>query len=276
MRPEALDEGAVARPLVIGVSEHDEQRRGVDAAVIPSKRHFAQRRHLAAPHLVEDLAGLRVLRVRVARRLRRGKKRQHAAGDLGSGPQQLVGRDQAVAAEGRAEPRDSGVRIRAVRRIGDHHLKIGRRSLHPAVQRLARRAKHAPARPARRDDASRGCELRVEVRAGALVAVHLADHAHFERRPFHAARAVGEILPCPAPERPGVASTGSSSGVRHCRARRIRARTRRRGVRSAACPGALAACRALRTCRQSPRRNGSRGEHRWCACCDCPRGTGRC
>ena len=37
-----------------------EQRRRIDAAVIEAERHLAQRRHLAAAHLVQDLAGLGV------------------------------------------------------------------------------------------------------------------------------------------------------------------------------------------------------------------------
>jgi hypothetical protein len=46
-------------PGAIGVraGEHHEQRCRIDAAVIATERHLAQRRHLALARLVHDLAG---------------------------------------------------------------------------------------------------------------------------------------------------------------------------------------------------------------------------
>ena len=49
-------EGPVAGALGVLASQHDEQRGGVDGAVVLREWHLAQRRHLAAAHLVQDLA----------------------------------------------------------------------------------------------------------------------------------------------------------------------------------------------------------------------------
>ena len=59
--PQGVDEGPVAGALVVGASEQDEQRRGIDAAVVAAEGNLLQRRHLAAAGLVQDLAGLGVL-----------------------------------------------------------------------------------------------------------------------------------------------------------------------------------------------------------------------
>src|SRR5207244_10704271 len=43
-------------------------------------------------------------------------------------------------AERRAEPGDAGVRVRSVRRVGDHHVDVGSRASHPFVEEIARAA----------------------------------------------------------------------------------------------------------------------------------------
>ena len=50
----------VAGALGVEAGEQHEQRRRIDAAVVEPERHLAQRRHLAAAHLVQDLARLGV------------------------------------------------------------------------------------------------------------------------------------------------------------------------------------------------------------------------
>ena len=94
----------VAGAVVVGGGEQEEQRRRVDAAVVARERHLAERGHLAAAHLVHDLAGLGVLGRIVAIRLSRGQEAQHAARERGVEPEHRVRRDQRVAAERRAEP----------------------------------------------------------------------------------------------------------------------------------------------------------------------------
>jgi hypothetical protein len=48
----------VAGALDVEAGEQDEKRGRIDAAVILRERHLAQRGHLAAAHLVQDLARL--------------------------------------------------------------------------------------------------------------------------------------------------------------------------------------------------------------------------
>ena len=60
MRPQAADEVEVAGALQVGAGQHQEERRRIDAAVVAAERHLAERRHLAAASLVQDLAGLGV------------------------------------------------------------------------------------------------------------------------------------------------------------------------------------------------------------------------
>ena len=58
--PQLAQRLLVAGALEIEAGQQHEQRRRIDAAVILRERHLAQRRHLAAAHLVQDLAGLGV------------------------------------------------------------------------------------------------------------------------------------------------------------------------------------------------------------------------
>ena len=57
-RPQLGQRFVVAGALDIEAGQQNEQRGRIDAAVILRERHLAQRRHLAAAHLVQDLAGL--------------------------------------------------------------------------------------------------------------------------------------------------------------------------------------------------------------------------
>src|ERR1700686_225960 len=54
IRPKVLDESLISRPLVVLASEHYEQRRGIDAAVVTCKWNLAQIRHLAVSQLVKN------------------------------------------------------------------------------------------------------------------------------------------------------------------------------------------------------------------------------
>ena len=78
MRPHRFDR---VKPTSPGVSlpvrrgEHDEQRCRVDRTVVTAERNLAERRHLAASRLVEDLAGLGVALGRVLGGLRGRQER---------------------------------------------------------------------------------------------------------------------------------------------------------------------------------------------------------
>ena len=129
----------VAGALEVGAGQHHEQRRGIDAAVIAAERHLAQLGHLAAAHLVQDLAGFGlVLRVERGRLLLR-EEAQHAAGHGRVECEAQQGGDQRVAAEHRAEPGDAGVGIGAGRLLGDEHAQIVGRAVHRLREILVRR-----------------------------------------------------------------------------------------------------------------------------------------
>ena len=61
VRPHFGDEIAIAGSFVIGAGQDDEQRRGIDAAVVFTERDFTQGGHLATAHFVQDLARLGIL-----------------------------------------------------------------------------------------------------------------------------------------------------------------------------------------------------------------------
>ena len=138
-RPQFLQRGEVAGAVEIKSRERDEQRRCVDAAVVALERDLAQRRHLAAAHLVHDLAGLRVVRRVDDGGLGRGKPAQHAARHARIEPQHFDRGDDAVAAERRRIPGDAGVGIRPLRRLGYQHVKIGHRAAQHFVEHVVRR-----------------------------------------------------------------------------------------------------------------------------------------
>jgi hypothetical protein len=61
-RPQLADQHVVAGALRVKAGEHDKQRRRVDAPIVEAEGYLPQRRHLAAPHLMQDLAGSASLR----------------------------------------------------------------------------------------------------------------------------------------------------------------------------------------------------------------------
>ena len=90
VRPERADGVEIAGALVVQPGQHDEQRRGVDAAVVESEGHFAEPRHLAPPGLVQDLPGLSVGLGPLLLGLRRREKPQHAPGERRVDPQHCM------------------------------------------------------------------------------------------------------------------------------------------------------------------------------------------
>jgi len=56
--PDRLDEVTVVRPLVICPSEHDEERGGVDSAVVAAEWDLAKGSHFAFAGFVQDLTRL--------------------------------------------------------------------------------------------------------------------------------------------------------------------------------------------------------------------------
>jgi len=78
-RPQLDYRLAVAGALHIKTGKQNEEGGRVDAAVIEPKRHLVQRRHFAAAHLMQDLAGFGVGERIVFGGLMRRQPAQHAA-----------------------------------------------------------------------------------------------------------------------------------------------------------------------------------------------------
>ena len=139
VRPQLLDERAIGRPLVVGAGQEHEERRGVDAAVVFAERHLAKSCHFAAPRFVQDFAGLGILLREHFGGLGRCQIREHPLRKLGAHPQTLERGDDAVAAEGRVEPRNAGIRIGSARQLGRQHVQVGHRPVDPGVDLAVRR-----------------------------------------------------------------------------------------------------------------------------------------
>ena len=83
---------------------------------------------------MQDLAGLSILYRILLLCLRSGEIRQNAASNARIEPQALDRSDDTVSAKGRAKPRDTGIRIRTIRRFRPHHVKVGDRAIQPVVE----------------------------------------------------------------------------------------------------------------------------------------------
>ena len=138
VRPQAVDQPAVAGPVVRGGEQDQPQRRGVDRAVVRAERQLAGACHLAGPQLVQDLAGLGVaLRVLVGG-LERGEDLERLDRDLRPHAQRLERGDQRVAAEQRREPRHAGgqVSLGLARAVVDQQPQVAGRSVDGEVDQL--------------------------------------------------------------------------------------------------------------------------------------------
>ena len=135
-RPQLDDNGVVSGPLRKKPGQHYEQGRSVDAAVVKAERHFAERRHLAFAHFMQDFSRLRVRCVLVRRRLKRGKPPQHTLRDARIEPKRLEGGDQSVAAERGRVPGNASVGIASLGRLRHQHAQIGHGAAHDLVKDL--------------------------------------------------------------------------------------------------------------------------------------------
>src|SRR2546423_3275099 len=111
IRPYLLNESAIPGALVIGSREHDEQWRRIHGTVIFRKWNLVQVRHLAVAKLVQNLSWLGLILWINLDGLSTCQIFKYALGEFWLHPQHLHGRDDAVAAEYRAEPRNTCIRI---------------------------------------------------------------------------------------------------------------------------------------------------------------------
>ena len=125
IRPDRGDRFDVPGPVEIHASQHDIERRGIDGAVIEPERHFAQTRHFPVPGFMQDLAWLRAGERIEGFCLGRGEKMQNTFRDGGIQPQEQHGRDDSIASENRAVPRNAGVGIKPMARPRHQHVEVG-------------------------------------------------------------------------------------------------------------------------------------------------------
>jgi hypothetical protein len=114
--------------------KEDEQRGRIDRAVIEAERDLAGLRHLARPHLMQDLAGLGIRVALFGARLRRGEELQHAPGQCRIGPEREERGDRAISAEGCREPWHPRIGVRPRRSFGGQHGEVGHRALEHLVE----------------------------------------------------------------------------------------------------------------------------------------------
>ena len=136
VRPEMFQEAEVASTLVICCRKHHEQRRGINASVIATEGDFTEVRHFALAHLVQNLSRLCLDRRLRFECLRRSQELQDSLRDPRTNPQHFKRRDDAVAPEYRAKPRNSGIRIVRLRIANRHHFNISGRAFNPIVEAI--------------------------------------------------------------------------------------------------------------------------------------------
>ena len=219
------------------------------------ERQLAQRRHLALARLVHDLAGRGVHEGRLFLAWCCGEEGQHAACELRIQPQRLQRGDHRVAPEGRGEPRNARVRIRAGVQFAGQQREVGARAFHPALNNgaFAAHARAAAAgvdacacAPRRRGAVAcarrRRRRRRRRLRGRTPVARARSTVNSSARRPSSIRRGACENT---IEERAGLPSSprNGTSGRPRADAAAAARRARRDG------------CRALRTCRGSRRRN---------------------
>ncbi len=139
MRPQRFDKAEVAAPLVVGPGQQDEQRRGIDATIVFPEWDFPQRRHLTLSRFMQNFADLCILLRTFLRRLRRGQIPENPSRRSRIHPEHLQRRNDPVSAERDAEPGNSGIGIRSVRRLRDQHVEIGDGPVQPVVELLVGR-----------------------------------------------------------------------------------------------------------------------------------------
>ena len=139
MRPVAVEDRLVPRPLV-GVGEHDqEQQRGIGRAVVGREGKEPETGELPIAELVRNLAGFLVLLGIVVGRLYAGKPVEGAEGELGKAADALHRDHQRVPPEERDVPGNAGrgnVNAAPNREVGHaERLHVGDRLSPDARQR---------------------------------------------------------------------------------------------------------------------------------------------
>ena len=114
---------------MVSAGEHNKEGRRIDAAVVAFERDLSQRGHFIGAHLVQHLAGLRILLRTVPVGLGSCQIRQNPTRDRRIKPQTLERGDDSVSPEYGAKPRNTSIRIRAIRRFRSHHVEIGERTV---------------------------------------------------------------------------------------------------------------------------------------------------
>ena len=174
----------VAGMLGVEPGQHHEQRRRIYAAVIEAERNLAQRRHLAAAHLVRDFSGFGVDKRIECGGLKGGEPPQDALGDAGIAPQHLQRRDDAVAAERGRVPGNAGIRVGTLRRVGRQHREVGHRAAYHLVEDMIRAGDRGHAAARGLALLERRTQALAKRNSDALFGVRLAIDGHVYRAGF--------------------------------------------------------------------------------------------
>ncbi len=129
--PHGVEVGGARK--IFAEQQHEKGSR-IHAAVVAPEWHLPQIGHFSVAHLVQNFSRLRVALRFDGGGLRRCEKSQHALRNTGIGPQGHERRNDAVAAEGRAEPGRAGVGIGPFRGFGDQHVQVGHRTPRDLVE----------------------------------------------------------------------------------------------------------------------------------------------
>src|SRR6202040_1554753 len=107
VRPQGAHRLEVTGSPEILTEQQQEQGRRVDAPIVAAEWNLTQVGHFSMAHLVQNLSGLSLAFRPRRDSLRGGKKSEHPPRDGGIEPQSHQRRDDSVAAERCAEPRDA-------------------------------------------------------------------------------------------------------------------------------------------------------------------------
>src|SRR5436190_2312297 len=174
---ELAHELRVAGPPLVLVEQHDVERRGVRIPVVGRMRPLLECRELAVTHLVQDPPGILVPEVVHPRSLPLTERAQGRRGQLGRERQRLQAREDAVPAEHRHEPRQTGRRQAAA--AGDARRETQRREVDET----------APiGRPER-------LPVALDAWRTGNPAVEIGSHARLATRPAAVVAALGAQLP---------------------------------------------------------------------------------
>src|SRR5579883_109620 len=133
-RLELLEKACIAGPLRVMRQRNEEEDRRIDRAVAGALRHKTEPRQFADAQLVQDLAGLLLLLLRMTRALPFREEAKRMRSQLGPIGKALQRRHEAVAAEQGDEPGDPSGDEAALLALDRQKLNVGQRPVKGCVE----------------------------------------------------------------------------------------------------------------------------------------------